>query len=51
MSRAGSNIQYVKPSNNVYTVLVIIAFLAQVAAAAILFLKYTDIFKGNIFQS
>jgi len=51
MSRAGSSIQYVKPANNVYTVLVIVAFLAQLAAGVILFIQYSSIFKGNIFQS
>jgi hypothetical protein len=53
MSRAASgDVVIVKPRNNVYTVLVIVATLVNLAAFALMFVRYTVVFgdKANLFQ-
>jgi len=50
MSRiATGNEVTVKPTNNIYTVLVAVALLAEAIAFAALFFRYTEIFNGSIF--
>ena len=52
MSRAGAgDLVVVKPANNVYTVLVIVATLVQVLALAIVFLRYKAVFGSYIFNA
>ena len=41
----------VKPSNNVYTVLAIIGFVAELFAFLALFLRANDIFGSSLFSS
>jgi len=56
MSRAPSSQPsdkvYVNPSNNIYTVLVIVATLVNVACFTLMVMRYTDVFgsKANIFN-
>jgi hypothetical protein len=53
MSRASSgDVVVVKPKNNVYTVLAIIATLVNLVGFALLFVRYTQVFgdKANLFQ-
>lgn len=50
MARAGTgDIVTVKPTNNVYTVLVIIGFLAELLAAVVLFTQAQTIFGTSLF--
>lgn len=48
MSRAATgDTVVVKPVNNVYTVLVLIAIVAEIIGFVALFLRHADIFPGN----
>ncbi len=48
MSRVPTdNVVVVKPTNNVYTALVVIGCLANVLAFVVLFLRAADIFTGD----
>ena len=50
MSRMSSDAIIVKPTNNVYTVLAIVAFLLELVAFIALFLKAREVFpQGGIF--
>jgi hypothetical protein len=50
MSRAGSgDVITVRPTNNIYTVLVIVAFLAELLALVMLFMNSKDIFGSSVF--
>jgi hypothetical protein len=51
MSRAAtSDVVPVKPTNNIYTVLVAAAIVAELIGFIALFLSYTDVFGGSIFS-
>jgi hypothetical protein len=50
MSRiATGNEVTVRPTNNIYTVLVAVALLAEIIGFIALFLRYTEIFNGSLF--
>jgi hypothetical protein len=50
MSRiATGNEVTVKPTNNIYTVLVAVALLAEIVGFVALIFRYTEIFNGSIF--
>jgi hypothetical protein len=52
MSRAGTgDVVVVKPANNVYTVMVIVATLAQLLAFLIIFIRFKSAFGAYIFAS
>jgi hypothetical protein len=51
MSRVGSgDMLVVKPSNNVYTVLVILATLASVLAFVVVMMRHKDVFGQSLFS-
>jgi hypothetical protein len=47
MSRMSSDAIVVRPTNNVYTVLAIVAFLLELIAFIALFLKAREVFPPN----
>ena len=47
MSRMGGDAIVVKPTNNVYTVLVILAFLLQVVAFVVMFMRAQHLFPQS----
>jgi hypothetical protein len=50
MSRiATGNEVTVKPTNNVYTVLVAVALAAEIIAFLALFFRYNDVFNASLF--
>jgi hypothetical protein len=52
MSRiASGDVVIVKPSNNVYTVLLAIATVVQILGLIVIFLRFTQVFGANIFNS
>jgi len=52
MSRAGAgDVVVVKPTNNVYTVMVIVATAVQVLTLVVLVLRYKSVFGTMLFQS
>ncbi len=52
MSRtAAMTVQTVKPSSNVYTVLVVVATLVQILTLVILYLRYQAIFGGSLLSA
>jgi hypothetical protein len=51
MSRAGADVLVVKPANNVYTVMVIVATLVQVLTLLVLVVRYKTVLGAFIFQS
>jgi hypothetical protein len=51
MSRAGAgDVVTVKPANNIYTVLTLIALLVVLAAFGVLFMKAGTVFGGGLFS-
>ena len=48
---AGSDVIIVKPKDNIYTVLLIVATIAQALAFLIVYLQYGTVFGGNIFTA
>jgi hypothetical protein len=51
MSRVGAgDVVVVKPANNVYTVMVIVATLVQVLALTVLVVRYNSVFGAMIFK-
>jgi hypothetical protein len=52
MSRAGaSDVVVVKPANNVYTVMVIVATLVQLLALMVVVMRFKSAFGGQIYSS
>jgi len=52
MSRAGTgDVVMVKPANNVYTVMVIVATLAQLLTFLIIFIRFKSVFGAYLFAS
>ena len=51
MSRAGGDVIVIKPQNNVYTVMVIVATAVQVLALMVLFLRYKSEFGAMLFSA
>jgi hypothetical protein len=52
MSRvAGGDVVVIKPQNNVYTVMVIVATVVQVLTFMVVFLRYKSEFDAIIFNS
>jgi hypothetical protein len=53
MSRApaAGEVQYVKPTSNIYTVLVIIAVLVNILGFVLLYMRWASVFgdKANLF--
>jgi hypothetical protein len=47
MSRMGGDAIVVRPTNNVYTVLVILAFLLQVVAFVVMFMRAQHLFPQS----
>ena len=47
MTRMASDAIVVRPTNNVYTVLVIVAFLLELAAFLMMFMRAGTVFGGN----
>jgi hypothetical protein len=51
MSRvAAGDVIEIKPSNNMYTTLVIVAFLVELIAFLVMFLKAADVFDKGLFS-
>jgi hypothetical protein len=52
MSRAGAgDVVVVKPANNVYTIMVIVATLAQLLALLVIIVRFKSVFGALIFSS
>jgi hypothetical protein len=52
MSRMGAgDVVVVKPANNVYTVMVIVATLVQLLAFLVIFVRFHSVFGAYIFSS
>jgi hypothetical protein len=52
MSRiAGQDVIVIKPQNNVYTVMVIVATVVQLLTLAVVILRFKSVFGAFIFQS
>jgi len=52
MSRAtAGDVVVVRPSNDIYTALVIVAVVAQLVTFAIVYLKYKALFGADLFQA
>lgn len=47
MTRVTSDAIVVRPTNNVYTVLVIVAFLLELAAFVVLYMRASYLFGGS----
>jgi hypothetical protein len=51
MSRAAGDVVVIKPQNNVYTVMVIVATAVQVLALMVLFFRYKSEFGAFLFNA
>jgi hypothetical protein len=52
MSRVGAgDVVVIKPQNNVYTVMVIVATVVQVLTLLVIFLRYKSAFGAYLFQA
>jgi hypothetical protein len=52
MSRvSGGDVVVVKPANNVYTVMLIVATLAQVLALLVIVIRFKTVFGGILFSA
>ena len=51
MSRAGGDVVVVKPANNVYTIMVIVATLAQLLTLLVVIVRFKSVFCAMLFSA
>jgi hypothetical protein len=51
MSRMGGDVVVVKPANNVYTIMLIVATLVQLLTFLVVFMRFKSAFGAFIFSS
>lgn len=49
MTRGVAEVDYVRPSNNVYTVLVAASVVLEIVAVVVLFMRHQEVFGKSLF--